>query len=445
MKKIAYLPLFIALIACDKYLDIQPRGQVIPSTIEDYDLILNGGESTVHTIENEIVLALSADDFLIENTGTIDTNNPDNQAFQLYSWGDKRFYNPASSVPAWNNAYQNIYRFNKVINEVMDANPSLGYTEQDKLVIQAEALYGRALDYFFLVNIFAPTYSSANSSALSVPIVTQADITQTGLQRETVGKVYNFIIEDLLKAIDHLPTKSKNVTRPNKGAGYALLSRVYLYKGDYQQSMEYATKALEEKNTLKDYKEITDENLIAQAYEDEQYAMRYFGYIRAYPGGLSDDLKQVLSTTNDVRYYRFFGIAPGYGELKMVPVLPNAAVSVGEMYVTRAECYARLGQKAQAIADLNTLRTIRLKNYVAFTQANFATDTELIKACVDERRCETLQSHIRLFDLKRLGLEANFVKTITHDFQGEVYSVESNSDRLVLPIPAQVLKFNPSW
>ena len=115
------------------------------------------------------------------------------------------------------------------------------------------------------------------------------------------------------------------------------------------------------------------------------------------------------------------------------------------MYVTRAECYTRLGKKDLAIADLNTLRENRLKNYEPLQVSDFTTDEELLKFCLDERRRETFQSHLRLFDLKRMNLNPAFAKTVTHTFQGVTYTAEPNSGKLVLPIPAQVLKFNPNW
>ncbi|WGU71201.1 hypothetical protein QIU18_04595 [Capnocytophaga canimorsus] len=77
--------------------------------------------------------------------------------------------------------------------------------------------------------------------------------------------------------------------------------------------------------------------------------------------------------------------------------------------------------------------------------ADFSSDKDLIKFCLEERRRETFQSHLRLFDVKRMNLEPNFVTTLVKEFQGETYKAEPNSGKLVPPIPAQVMKFNPSW
>ncbi|MFJ1412223.1 RagB/SusD family nutrient uptake outer membrane protein [Capnocytophaga canimorsus] len=446
MKKLYFLSILAgAIVSCDKYLDIEPKGSVIPRTVEEYDLLLNG----IHSTSNEDVLALTADDFNLytfNSSQAIDVKSPDNQDFQLYSWGDFRFYNITYPVLAWNTSYSNIYINNKIINEVIQSDPSLSFKEEDKFKIQAEAYYNRALDYFFLANIFAKAYSSSADRDFSVPIVTKADVTQYNLQRATVKEVYDFIINDLEKSLEYLPAKSKAHIRPNIGSGYALLSRVYLYKGDYQNSLEYANKAIGISNvTLQDYVNF-DETKMEEAYSFEQYSIRYFGATAGYGGSLSNNLKTVLSTTDDARYYKFYEVDPNYGEGRIsYQVTPNAAPSVGEMYITRAECYARLGKKDLAIADLNTLREKRLKNYTPLQSADFSSDKDLIKFCLEERRRETFQSHLRLFDVKRMNLEPDFATTLVKEFQGETYKAEPNSGKLVLPIPAQVMKFNPSW
>ena len=58
MKKIiSFLIIAITLISCDAddFLDIKPKGELIPETLEDYDLILN---STDIQIEDHFLFAL---------------------------------------------------------------------------------------------------------------------------------------------------------------------------------------------------------------------------------------------------------------------------------------------------------------------------------------------------------------------------------------------------
>ncbi|WGU69524.1 RagB/SusD family nutrient uptake outer membrane protein [Capnocytophaga canimorsus] len=134
--------------------------------------------------------------------------------------------------------------------------------------------------------MFAKAYSSSANTDLSVPIVTIADATQSGLDRASVLQVYEFIISDLEKAMENLPAKSKTHVRPNIGSVYSLLSRVYLYKGDYEKSLEYANKAIEINSVvLGDYVN-SDPKTIDKIYRKEQYSVRYFGNTKAYQGGI---------------------------------------------------------------------------------------------------------------------------------------------------------------
>lgn len=443
MKKITIALLTLSLAGCQDFLDVTPKGRVIASTIEDYDLLLNGGQRSLHTTAYDDILSLSADDFTLANSGVVDINNPDNQQFQLFSWGAQRFYNQSTPVSAWNNAYKNIYTYNKVINEVDEAEIISGYTKQDKFRIKAEARYGRALEYLYLVNIFGKGYSSSAGTDLAVPIVTQADITQTGLKRASVQALYDFILNDLNEALPHLPKKSKVRTRPNTGAGYALLSRAYLYQGDFQKSLENAEKALQENDVLQNYKALSTDKEKEDAYAAEQYALHFFDYLNGSFNELSDDLFSVLDQTNDARFYQFYLDVGYWFNYPLIDV--NTSCSVGEMYVTRAECLARLGRNAQAIEVLNSLRQKRLNNYTDLAPSDFTTDLDLLKFCLDERRREIFRTMTRLFDLKRTANDPALVKTIIHHFDGVDYTTTSDSDKLVLPIPAQVLKFNPSW
>ncbi|MDO5106210.1 RagB/SusD family nutrient uptake outer membrane protein [Capnocytophaga sp.] len=451
MKKIVYLVvLAVTFTACDSFLDIEPKGKVIPRTIDDYNLLLNGSEHTMHSLYNEDILALTADDYILDppNAGAMaDISNPDYQDFQLYTWGEYRFYNEGVPVSAWNTAYENLYTYNKIINEVMEAAPGLEFSrESDKLRVRAEALYGRASEYLFLVNTFAKAYSTTAGTDPGVPIVTKADITQTNLTRASIKEVYDFIINDLENALPDLPQRSYLFTRPNISAAYALLARTHLYKGDYQKASEYASKALESNiYVLFDYNYLAPGGRqIRDRYQQQQYVSRYFGGIIGYTNGhLSDSFKNNIDQTNDKRYTLFFQ-EQGY---KTTFLYYNSSVSVGEMYVTRAECYARLGKKAEAIKDLNALRKFRIENatYTDLQVTDFATNKDLIKFALEERRREMVGSQTRLFDVKRMNLEPDFAVTIIKEFQGKTYTAEPNSGKLVLPIPAQVLKFNPSW
>src|SRR5690625_7063202 len=73
---------------------------------------------------------------------------------------------------------------------------------------------------------------------LGIPVPTEFE-KDTPLPRLSVEEVYNEIINELIIAAEDLPSVTlSNTTRINKEAVYALLSRVYLYKKEYDKSIQ---------------------------------------------------------------------------------------------------------------------------------------------------------------------------------------------------------------
>lgn len=454
MMKTKYLyiiAIFVLSISCDDYLDIEPKGKRIPRTIEDYDLAL----PPITTLEIEKELFLTADDFVAETSNLGDLTDPDNNKLHLFTYSDKRFSNPDIGSQGWNSPYKNLYAYNKIINEIDDAEDAITYTEEDRLRIKAEAQYGRAVQYFFLVNMFAKHYNLATAkSDLAVPIVLKASTVQKTPPRATVEEVYNLILKDLNEAISNLPQKRKGVNRPSKGSGYALLARVYLFQGKYDLALKNAELALQENSQLSDYTTATNIN---KSYADEQYSVLFYGYVRGFTDGIvSEELLALFDQENDIRITKIAGCTwvndPNTGWYKDCSkksngyaIEPNPLPSVAEMYAIAAECYARTGNTAKTLEKLNQLRKHRIKEVTDKTASEFTTPDALVKFALEERRRELFMSGMRLFDLKRLNLDSKYAKIVKHIVKDEVYEADPNSGKLVLPIPEQVKKFNPDF
>src|SRR5699024_8628521 len=80
------------------------------------------------------------------------------------------------------------------------------------------------------------------TSNLGVPLKLTSDINDIP-DRNTVGEVYQQVVEDLLKA-ESLMNISKTNAYATKQAAQALLSRVYLYMGENEQAIAYADKVI---------------------------------------------------------------------------------------------------------------------------------------------------------------------------------------------------------
>jgi hypothetical protein len=144
--------------------------------------------------------------------------------------------NDADITAMWTAMYSTIARANNIINSVDAVTAS----QADKDIAKGQALFVRALGYFDLVRVFAKPYNQGNGSQAGVPIVLTSDITVYP-GRNTVTEVYARIIEDLTAAKSLLSaTTASNKLTASKFAASALLSRVYLYKGDNANSIAEA-------------------------------------------------------------------------------------------------------------------------------------------------------------------------------------------------------------
>lgn len=136
----------------------------------------------------------------------------------------------------WQQSYFVINSANRVIAFVPDeSTPALRQ-------LKGENLYLRAMMYFNMARVFGRPYTQGDGSNEAVPIVKE-DTKEEFPARNTVKEVYDFVISDLQKAAE-LMSEQKNNNFASKEVALALLSRVYLYKGDNAKAIEYADKVI---------------------------------------------------------------------------------------------------------------------------------------------------------------------------------------------------------
>lgn len=126
----------------------------------------------------------------------------------------------------WMLAYKIIYMANSVIEGLDESNA-------DNQQIIGEAYFVRALIHHNLVTLFALPYSYGTSNK-GIPLRTSSISEET--TRNSVGEVYDQIVEDLNKAASLMSSEPRvkgNHGYPTKDAALGLLSRVYLFMGRY--------------------------------------------------------------------------------------------------------------------------------------------------------------------------------------------------------------------
>ena len=119
-------------------------------------------------------------------------------------------------------------------------------------------------------------------------------------------------------------------------------------------------------------------------------------------------------------------------------------MKTGELYLLRAEAYARSGgQDALAMADLNTLRSRRITGYVD----EALTGATLLTAIANERRREFVGEGQRFFDLKRTTrsiVRSPLTCGISTISPASNCTLPTTAREWTFPYPDDVTKANPN-
>lgn len=432
-----------SLTACDNFMDTVPKGKVIPTTMDDFKgmIIDVTASSAAYPTAN-----VCSDDVFNNN---LDGNTSNGRA---YYWMED-FYKENEKDPAWNTPYEQMYKMNVVVENIMGATEG---TQEEKRAILAEAKCWRAYYNWYLQSIYAPAYQASTAATdLSVPLVQVPDL-EAKHSRATVEQITSAIWADLQDAEVLLPENAANDYRPNKAAVYALKARIYFYMCEYDKAAEQAKLALAENSVLNDMRTWSFKNEekpflginnkplnYRESPEKIWYQSTGFSsLLTSYC--ISDDL-QAIYAVSDLRFKFWFTNRTRGGDIwedgryRYLQEL-DYSFTVPEMMLIEAEALARKND-TKALDILNNLRIMRFKteDYAPLTQAD---GPDLLSIVLAERRRELALSGLRWLDMKRLAKEGLYTKTLIRTLNEVDYKLEPDSKLYVFPIPPQVLSLN---
>ena len=163
----------------------------------------------------------------------------------------------------WNIPYNVIRRANRLI-EAINEKKVTDATEAQIGKIYSEALVVRALVHFDLVRIYGMPYTADNGASLGVPVIVKPLERNDLPSRNTVAEVYTQVITDLTDAINSgYLAKDQTPGYINEWAAKALLTRVYLTKGDNENALKVAEDII----TNSPYKLWTNEEYVNAWYK----------------------------------------------------------------------------------------------------------------------------------------------------------------------------------
>lgn len=446
MKKIIYCLLsgliLLSLPSCKDFLEVKPKGVILPEKLLDYENMLN---SLTMTQTYPSPLLYSTDDYYGDYKPvdkSIDAN--------MFYWREEIDINDQVSPAMWGQLYRVIYDANVIINNVMNAKDG---EEQKKRSVLGEALLIRADAYFNLLTIYAKAYNPATAATdLGLPMVVKTDVTDKAPARSTLQATLDDIINNTVKAITDLPVNNLNRYRGTKAAAQGFLSRVYLYIGDYPNAAKYANLAIQASHRLIDYNAITSRTGIPVSDLNPEVLWQRACNDYSVPTFMlySDDLKSYFDFTLpakkiDLRATYLTGKNAKGIYRSSPPGRANFGVTFPELYLNLAEVAARENNIPKAIELVDKIRKVRIFKdvYVASTAA---TPEAALTLVLKERRMELAYGGLRWSDMKRLDKEGRMppvqrINRTTGEFLG---TLQPHSKQYTFQIPTRVRRFNPT-
>lgn len=426
----------LAGLSCKKLDQIHTNAVDTPQTLADIQQLLDNHDLLGRA---QGLSVISADEVII----------PDHFLHQLalrernaYLWA-KDVYPNDNAVPDWDVPYQQL----QCANVVLEVLPKIATdNKQLRTALEGAAYFTRAYACYNLVQVFANTYDSATACCVpGIPVPQQSGMSTSG-HRLPLKEVYTHIINDLHRAARLLPPLPQTLypNRPSAVAAYALLSRVYLGMRWYGKAAQYADSCLLRYDTLMDYNALdtlsrepfsgSNPEVLYQSQLFKEYDLRVG--LRA---GIVviDSILYGSYAPHDLRRVLFFKTnaqgMPVFKSSYFESGFPFTGLALDEIYLIRAECFARANNPAAAMEWLNRLLVKRWrKNYFDSLEADTA--EEALQLILKERAKELVLRGLRWSDLRRLNKE-NFGITLRRHSGGKEYVLPPDSKRYVMPIP----------
>lgn len=445
--------LAVALTSCNDFLGTIPKGEKIPQTYEDYNAFIRYYEN--HYLDNMQQLCLMNDIFKTES------NLNSYELVRInYMWdesADRKIQDNnqmmSSNSAPYSYGYQGIAHWNLIIE---DADKLTECTAAQKTLIKAQAKVLRAMTYFHLTNYFAEQYTKENAAKeQSIPLIQSANVEALSPQ-VSVEDMYRFILSDLSEeTLSNLPLTGETVFHPTKGAGYAMLARVYMQMGDYDNALKYAEEALKINDKLYDWRPYYKQN--KTNYDDPiEYTSNYpevtltnpENYVFAF-ASMASYAYTTTSTfsipieraeqfeAGDLRLvtkwkYREYTTGNRYCGIR-ADKFNGGGLTTPEMYYIKAECLVRKNKDMKGAMELvNKVRATRIKEE-SYTLLSAATEEEAIAYIRKDKANEYLQTAIPFWDMRRLNKEQKYAVTLTKEANGKTYSLKPDSHLWIMP------------
>jgi hypothetical protein len=454
LRKYLIICLVITLASCGKdFLDKKrTSNQVVPKTAKDYLAIL--GRNIMYTTSTDLAY-LGADEYYVKNWADLIAGSQYTPIHQFaYLWKDNAYGNERN-LRDWDLGYERIMIANLALDVESAGIGADGQRDIDRVKVSAR--FHRAWNFYQLAQVFCKPYQEATADKESgLPLRLDYDVS-IKYRRSTLKQVYEQILKDLTEA-EKVPIQDDdNPYMPGIMAVQALLARVYLGQGNFGMALKYADIVLRKKYTLVDFNKLTGTiSNLGSSYFDVYgknnpaiifYSVETVGGIIGATRRNADTLFIESIEPEDLRKKVYFFTRPDNTKAYTGSYSGKGAIeaftglSVEEMLLIRAECYARTGAQQLALDDINFLRKNRFEQS-SYRAIGLAEIDDLLVYILKERHKELFMRGRRWEDARRLNLEGKYPVTFSRVLDGVQYSLKPNDKKWTWPIPQSEIEAN---
>ena len=233
------IALTFALTSCNDWLDVMPDNRAeIDSEEKVLKLLVSAYPENFYGVVTE---------YASDNVDDYGENIPAYDRFseQIYYWEDVTESDNDDPKNIWEAHYGAITNANQALVAIEEMG---GANTETLKAAKGEALLCRAYSHFILANIVCKAYNPATAAdEMGIPYMETAETElNPKYERGTLANVYELIDKDLQAGLELVNDGIYTVAKYhfNQKAAYTFASRFYLFYGDWDKVIKYATLAL---------------------------------------------------------------------------------------------------------------------------------------------------------------------------------------------------------
>lgn len=409
------LAVLASVSGCKNYLNVQPQGEVIPETDEEFTAIIH---NLLRDIEG------GGDEYVIGNMDALKhlEGCSDNLDANIRTSSNLTFF-AGEEIDSRQRAYEESWKIVRDCNIVIE---NMKDRTSDIARGALSAAYSmKGIVYYNLLREFCQPWSDSKASELpGIPIVDRFGINDKPT-RGTIRQTYDYAKAQFENALALNPTDTKYIFTEWIIKAYEAKLEFWCQNWDSVVSLcediiahsgISLTPISEYAGMINAQYDTKGEVLVRSHINNSSELDWYFSYTKSYLASRPASARLIKlfgeNPEKDVRY------AASFDKKRMNAKTPECKVRLSEVVLMLSEAYYHKGDNASALKWLNELRRNRIEEATDLTMASLPevregdrivvdcqgnTVTPLLQAIFDERRKELYMEGDRWYELKRNG------------------------------------------